>query len=352
MRTLPAIAAPLRSRDFALLSLGSAVSLIGDGFFTVALTLQVYQLSNTPTALSLVGLSFTLLLVALLLLGGAVSDRFERRRVMAGADLGRAVVIGLAGLLSVSGQLQVWHLFVLMPFYGAGSAFFYPASVAVIPDTVPAEQLGRANALSGALRSVMLAIIGPAAGGLLVGLAGPGPAILIDAASFLVSVAAVWSIRTRPRSAAQHSSARREIGDGLRFAAANPWCGATLLGYSVALLATRGPIEVLLPFVIKNALHAGAPGLGWVLSASGAGAITGSLAGPRWSFARRRGAADVPALDRRVRRDCALCADAYGLAGGGDRLRPGQSARHGCGDLVHTAADARPTVIARTREQR
>jgi DHA3 family tetracycline resistance protein-like MFS transporter len=285
---LPAIATPLRSRDFALLSLGSAVSLLGDGFFVVALALQVYQLSNVPTALSLVSLSSTLPLVVLLLLGGAVSDRFERRRVLVSADLVRACAIGIAGLLAVSGRLQLWHLFVLMPCYGAASAFFFPASVAIIPETVPAEDLAHANALNGSLRSMMLQILGPALGGVLVGIVGPGPAILFDAGSFLCSAAAILAMRCHARPVAQVSSTWSQIGDGLRFAATNAWCGATLLGYSVAMLATRGPVQVLLPFVVKNTLHAGAPGLGVVLSAGGVGAIAGSLLGPRWSYRRRR----------------------------------------------------------------
>jgi MFS family permease len=236
----------------------------------------------------LVGLAWTLPLVALLLLGGAVGDRLERRKVLVAADLVRGLTIGITGLLAVTGLLQLWHLFLLMPLYGAGSAFFYPASIALIPELLPVNDLGAANALSGSLRSLMLQILGPAVGGLVVGIAGPAPAILFDAATFVVSAVAIWSIRRRPRPARTSRSGPREAIEGLRFAKANIWFRAILIAYSVGILATRGPEEVLLPFVIKNVLRAGAPGLGFVLSSGGFGAIAGSVLGVRWAYARHR----------------------------------------------------------------
>jgi len=81
---------PLRQRDYALLTAGSSISLLGDGFFFVALAWQVYEISNVPTALSLVGLAWTLPLVLFVLLGGVFSDRYDRRWLMVGADLVRA----------------------------------------------------------------------------------------------------------------------------------------------------------------------------------------------------------------------------------------------------------------------
>ena len=80
--------APLRHRDFRLLWSGMCISLLGDGVFIVAMAWQVYALSNVPTALSLVGIAMTVPTIAFLLLGGVVSDRFDRRRVMLAADVG------------------------------------------------------------------------------------------------------------------------------------------------------------------------------------------------------------------------------------------------------------------------
>src|SRR6266498_5143534 len=107
---------PLQRRDFALLTAGSLVSLLGDGFFSVALAWQVYEISNLPTALSIVGVAWTAPLVVFLLLGGVFSDRYDRRWLMVGADLVRAAAIGLIGVLSVMGVLELRHVVALIAF--------------------------------------------------------------------------------------------------------------------------------------------------------------------------------------------------------------------------------------------
>ena len=108
--------APLRHRDFRLLWSGMCVSLLGDGVFLVAMAWQVYALSNAPSALAMVGIAMTVPTIAFLLVGGAVSDRFDRRRVMLGADLLRGVAVGLTALLSLTGSLELWHVAVLVAF--------------------------------------------------------------------------------------------------------------------------------------------------------------------------------------------------------------------------------------------
>src|SRR6266567_2475621 len=119
---------PLANRDYRLLTAGAFVSLLGDGFYTVALAWQVYQISNVPTALSVVGVAWTLPLVFFLLLGGVLTDRYDRRWLMIGADLVRAAAIGLLGILAVIGSLELWHVVALIAFVGLGDAFFNPAS--------------------------------------------------------------------------------------------------------------------------------------------------------------------------------------------------------------------------------
>src|SRR5262249_58627865 len=93
-RRLPAILAPLAERDFALLWLGRATSLLGDGVYPVALAFQVYALSNTPAALSIVGLALSVPQVLLFLLGGVLTDRLAARRVPLPADLLRRAPVG------------------------------------------------------------------------------------------------------------------------------------------------------------------------------------------------------------------------------------------------------------------
>src|SRR5689334_3489431 len=109
---------PLRVRDFRLLWSGMTISALGDGIYTVALAWQVYDISNTPTALSLVGVAWFLPQIAAVLLAGVIADRVDRRWLMIAADVMRAVAIAVMGVLSVAGQLELWHTWILVAFVG------------------------------------------------------------------------------------------------------------------------------------------------------------------------------------------------------------------------------------------
>ena len=104
------VARPLSERDYAFLTVGSLVSLLGDGFFFVALAWQVYEISNVPTAMTAVGIAWTLPLLATVLLGGVLSDRYDRRWLMIGADLLRGAAIAVMGVLSIMGVLELWQI--------------------------------------------------------------------------------------------------------------------------------------------------------------------------------------------------------------------------------------------------
>ena len=148
---------PLRERDFALLWTGMTVSLLGDGIFIVAEAWQVYDIENDPVALSLVGLAWTGGMTAFLLTGGIVSDRMERRKVLIAADLVRALVLAVTGVLSLAGVLEIWHLVVLAVLYGAGEAFFGPAFGALVPEIVARGHLVEANSLEQLVRQAVRA---------------------------------------------------------------------------------------------------------------------------------------------------------------------------------------------------
>lgn len=274
------IVEPLRHRDYALLTTGSVVSLMGDGFFSVALAWQVYEISNVPTALSIVGAAWTAPIVIFILLGGVFSDRYDRRWLMVGADALRAAAIGLMGVLSMGGVLELWHLVALIAFVGLGDAFFNPASTAIVPSLLPDAELPQANALQGLVRPMMIRLVGPAIGGFVVATAGPGPAFVVDASSFVLSAAAIAAIATRPaREVASHGIRQTlaEMGEGFAFVRRNPWCWATLLAAMFSLLVFIGPIQVLLPYLVKNRLGLDAESLGFIYAFGGIGAILAAV---------------------------------------------------------------------------
>src|SRR5207302_5099039 len=128
---------PLRHRDFRILWTGMTISLIGDGIFFIAIAWESYSLWNAPAALSIVGIGMTIPTIAFLLVGGVVSDRHDRRLVMAWADGLRALAVAAVAALVLSGALRFWELVALVAVYGVGTAFFTPAFEAVVPQLLP-----------------------------------------------------------------------------------------------------------------------------------------------------------------------------------------------------------------------
>jgi DHA3 family tetracycline resistance protein-like MFS transporter len=266
--------APLRHRDFRLLWSGMCVSLLGDGVFLVAMAWQVYALSNAPAALALVGVAMTVPTIVFLLLGGVVSDRRDRRRIMLAADVARGVAVGLMAVLSLTGALELWHVVVLVAVYGAGQAFFSPAFDAIVPEVLPAEELAQANSLDQFVRPIALRLAGPALGGVMISVVGSGAAFALDAASFAVSAGALLAMTPGARTAPpEHATVKGDIVAGLRYIRSHVWLWATFASAAVAYLLFMGPAEVLLPYIVKNELHASAADLGIVFAAGGVGSV-------------------------------------------------------------------------------
>jgi len=304
----------LANRDFRLLFAGRSASLLGDGAFLVALAWQAYTISNAPTALALLGIAMTVPLIALLLFGGVVSDRHSRRRVMLLADLMRAVLLALLAALAISGTLHLWQMMVIVALYGGAQAFFDPASDAILPELLPEWQLGQANALEQVVRPLALRLAGPAVGGVLVGVLGPGSAFLADGATFLVSAATLWSMSAARRPAARASArghARRgpdednrhadrqhagrrwalassgELREGWVYVRRHVWLWGTFASAGIAYLLFMGPAEVLLPFMVKHVLGGSGVQLGLVLGAGGLGSVACALVMARSGFPSR-----------------------------------------------------------------
>src|SRR5262245_8525462 len=277
------ILAPFRHRNFALLWGAMATSLLGDCLFLVALAWQVYTLSNGPGAMGVVGVAMTVPHVLSLLLGGVLSDRLERRKLMVLADIVRRAAMSAMGVLSITGVLQLWHVAALMAVYDAGNALFSPAFDALVPDVVPPDILTQANAVDQFVRPAALRLIGPAMDGWLVAVLGIGPAILINAATFLVSIVLVLALDRHQLVSHHHEpdepseSVLADLKKGFRFVRHHVWLWGTFLAATFAYLLFMGPTEVLLPFVVRNIMHGSALDLGFVFASGGVGAICAAV---------------------------------------------------------------------------
>jgi MFS family permease len=262
------------NRDFTLYWLGSIVSLLGDGIYFVAIAWEVYHLSNRPSALAYIGAAWTLPQLASLLFAGAISDRLDRRRVMMVASATSGLAIGGIAALTLLGAVTLWQLWILVAVHGVGVALFIPAAGAFVPEIVPAERLVEANVLRQFIRPLTLRLVGPALGGVLVAALGPGQAFLVDSLSFLIALTAIAMIRPRPRARSESTRLSQEVLAGLRFIGSERWLWVSLVAAAAWLLVYVGPLEVLLPFLVRNKISPDARALGLVFAAGGVGAMT------------------------------------------------------------------------------
>lgn len=271
--------APLKHRDFRLLWTGMCVSLLGDGIFTVAMAWQVYELSNVPTALSLVSIALAVPWIICLVFGGVVADRFNRRKVIFISDVTRGLALAIVAALSITGQLEIWHMVILVGVYGAGQAFFGPAFDAIVPDLVPADELAQANSLDQMVRPITFRLAGPAIGGLLIEVFGVGYAFALDAGTFAFSAIAVLVMRSHGRARKQEgTTVTGDIKIGFDYIRKRTWLWATFASAAIAYLAFMGPTEVLLPFIVKNDLNGSAGQLGLIFAVGGVASVAAAIA--------------------------------------------------------------------------
>jgi DHA3 family tetracycline resistance protein-like MFS transporter len=280
---------PLAIRDFRLLWIGSTVSMVGDGIYVVAMALQVLQLSNSPSALAMVGLAWSAPQVVLMLASGALSDRLDRRRLMIAGDLIRLATISAIGLLSIAGELTMPLLIGLVAVFGVGQAIFQPAFSSILPTIVPEDLLVEANSVAQIARPASMLFLGPLVGGVLSGAIGVGGAFLVDGATFAWSAIMIFLIRTRHISSEGESTGlMAEIAEGIRYVRGQTWIWAALVAATVSLLCVWGPWEVLVPFVVTNDLGGDEVALGLVFGAGGLGSVlVGLTMGQRGTLPRR-----------------------------------------------------------------
>ena len=277
----------LRHRDFRLLWIGQAISLTGDGIYLVAIAWLVYDISNEPGALAIVGFAWTLPQVAGLLVAGVLSDRFERRRLLVIADLIRFAAIGAIAVLAFAETTQLWPVVLLVVVYGLGQALFQPAFTAIVPEVVPRDELLHANALRELMEPLGMRFAGPALGGVLIAVLGVGTAFLIDSLTFVLSAAVVMLIRRRPPLRTERGSMWRDLAEGYAYVRAHVWLWGTLVGAAIFLLITYGPFEVLLPYIIRNDLDGDAATFGTVLAFGGLGSILAAMILSRTGLPRK-----------------------------------------------------------------
>ncbi len=275
------------SRDFRLLWSGQTVSMIGDAAFFVALGWTTFKLEGSG-ALGVVLMLQAVGMLATLLVGGALADRYPRRALMIGSDLARAALVGVLAGLDFGGGLSIGLLATVALLQGLAGGFFMPAFGGIVPLVVEHPQLASANALIGISRQLSL-VVGPAFAGLVYGATGSATVFAFDAGSFLFSAALVWLAQPRAIVPAEREGALREIGAGIRYVASDPWLWITIALFSVFLMVVLAPYQVLMPSIIEDHFGRGVGSYGLLMTFQGAGMVVGTILFGQLNPRRRRG---------------------------------------------------------------
>jgi hypothetical protein len=287
-RQLPKALRPFRHRDYRLLIGSVAASLFGTGLWMVAVAWQVIALGGGPAQLSVVATASSLGLVLCVLFGGVAADRVPQRALLRAVELTRVLATGTAGALALTGSLQLWHLAVIAFVLGSAEAFFYPAYSALLPAMLPADELLAANGVEGTLRPIAAWALGPALAGVVLGAFAPGVAFELTAVIYLLALGALLLMRPVPGvERTERNSLLRDLGEGFGYLFRTGWLFATLAFATLYVLVIIGPIEVLLPFVVRDQTGGGAGEYATVLAAFGVGGAAGSLLVSSWRLPRR-----------------------------------------------------------------
>jgi MFS family permease len=292
----PASLGALRHRNFRLLWIGLLVSNTGSFMQSAALLWHVSLLvppEKKGLALGLVGLVRVVPIVAFSLLSGVVADAWDRRRLMLLTQTLAALVAATLAILAFHGLSTIWPIYVLAALGGATAAFDLPARQALLPMLVTRDDLP--NAIS--LNTIMFqaaSVLGPAAGGLLIGASHVGWAYALNAVSFLCVIIALLSMHGVDGRPPLDPVAKNDISlaaalEGLRFVFRSPMIRSTMLLDFFATFFSSA--TALLPIFAQDILHVGPRGYGWLYAAPAAGAlVTSAIMVPAIGRIERRGA--------------------------------------------------------------
>lgn len=283
---------PMRLPHFRNLWIGSTISLFGDQFYIIALPWLVLELTGSSLALGTVLMVTAIPRALLMLVGGAVTDRFSARRVLLTTAAARTVLVGGVAALIWLHLVELWHLYVLTFAFGVADAFSFPAGQVLIPTVVEPQQLPAANAMLQS-STMMTQMAGAAPAGLVINRWGIAPALFFDAVSFLAAIAALFGIPEPARAAAPPTTASRpsmlhSIAEGLRAVRNDRPLWSLLLIMAVINICVAGPVGVGLAAVAKFRFGSAAA-FGTFLSCFSGGTLAGIVLGGFVKRPRRRG---------------------------------------------------------------
>lgn len=267
----------LRSKNYQLFFAGQGISLIGTWMTQLATIWLVYNLTNSPLMLGVVGFSSQIPSFFLAPFGGVFVDRFSRYRTLIGTQILAMIQSLTLAVLALTGVIQVWHIIALSLFQGFINALDAPARQAFAPELVERRE-DLANAI--AINSTTIngaRLIGPAIGGLLIARIGTGYCFLFDGLSYIAVIAALLAMKIKPwKNVVTDGNPLQKVKEEFVYAFSFPPIRAILLlSALVSLMGLQNTI--LVPVIAEQVLKGGAETLGFLMAASGVGALTGGI---------------------------------------------------------------------------
>lgn len=275
--------APLADRQFRLLFTGRTVSLFGSTFAPVALAFAVLEIGDASD-LGLVLAAATIPQILFILIGGVFADRLPRHTVMVWSDLvSGAAQAALAALILLE-VVELWHFVALQVVRGTASAFFFPASIAIVRDVVTGGRIQPANALLSLTRNGTM-ILGAAAAGGVVAFVGTGWALAFDALTYAVGAAFLAALKLPRDARVAARNLLAELREGWSEFRGRTWLWVIVVEFAFLNATSAGAYHVLGPVVAKEELG-GAAAWGLIGAATGVGLFAGAIFLTRWRPAR------------------------------------------------------------------
>ncbi len=268
--------AALKYRNYRLWFIGQLSSLVGTWMQTAAQGFLVFQLTNSPTYLGVVGFVSGIPSWIFMLYAGVVADRISRQTLLVITQTSMMILAFILAALTFAGWVQPWHIVVLAFLLGVANAFDAPARQSFVLEMVEREDLGNAVALNATMFQ-SATVVGPAVAGITYALFGPAWCFTINGISFLAVIAALLMMRIPPMVArAQVTSAWHDLTEGLRYIFAHSVIRTIIVLISVTSLFGLG-YSTLFPDWAVVVLGGDATTNGWLQSARGAGSLIGAL---------------------------------------------------------------------------
>ncbi len=282
---LPRSIRVMRHRDFALVQIGNGVSQLGTWGQYVALGWAIRQLSGWPFAVSLSLVAQFLPFLLLSPVGGALADRFPRRRIVVLGSILAVPPSIVLGVLVATGEQTIPLLLALAAIGGIATALTQPAMSAVVGEIVPGDELPEAVASMSVVNN-LTRILGPSMAALVISGWGLQWAFYLNAASFFAVVLAWAFVRTTTRSHETHEPMRRQLALGFEFARRERQIGFLLLVTFVTTFVVYH--AALMPVIVTDLLHEGSSGYALLQTMTGVGAIVGAMVAGEFLTDRRR----------------------------------------------------------------